>query len=320
MSVPDVLVRRYGTDAVSTHATSALFWGDTSAGVAYADTGSAWIGIGAPLAPADRRRAIAERFIAAARLAGRRACFFGVEDARFATSLKRLELGLQSMYAPADWHRAVSKHRSLREQLRRARAKGVTVRRVSHHELASPGAPLRVAAEALVAEWLRTRRMEPLGFVVDITPFRNVDAHIYLAAEVHGQLVAFVSVAPIEARRGWLIEDMVRAHSAPNGSTEALLAGVFEAVADADMVTLGLAPLAGAAFWQRFARWLGRPLYNFEGLHRFKSRLHPPVWIPVFLVCPRHTPSAIAVVDCLRAFANGSLARFVANTLMRRPN
>ncbi len=65
--------------------------------------------------------------------------------------------------------------RSLREQLRRARAKGLAVREVVASELAE-GAPLRGRIEALVERWLATRRMAPMGFLVAVELFSFAEA------------------------------------------------------------------------------------------------------------------------------------------------
>ena len=78
-----------------------------------------------------------------------------------------LRTGDQPVWPPADWSAALGGSRSLREQLRRARAKGVSVRAVAPGELAD-GAPLRAAVEQLIARWLRSRTMAPMGFLVQV--------------------------------------------------------------------------------------------------------------------------------------------------------
>jgi phosphatidylglycerol lysyltransferase len=64
---------------------------------------------------------------------------------------------------------------------------------------------------------------------------------------------------------------------------------------------------------------LGRPLYDFAGLHAFKAKLAPSRWEPVYVTCPRGVPPALAVLDALRAFAGGSLAAFALRTLLSGP-
>ena len=63
----------------------------------------------------------------------------------------------------------------------------------------------------------------------------------------------------------------------------------------------------------------GGALYDFDGLYRFKRRLHPGGWEPVWLCYPEGEPAIVHVLDGLRAFAGGSLVRFGARTVARHP-
>jgi phosphatidylglycerol lysyltransferase len=321
------LLRDHGTDAVSFQSLeSGLSWwrdepppAGTGAALAYTDTGRSWIGVGTPLAPAgDRARAIA-RFIAAARAQRRRPVFFGVEDTGAFDRLPRIQLGLQSVLNARDWSETLRASHRLREQLRRAGAKGVTTRVVRPEELAD-GAPLRVEVDRLTLAWLATRPMEPLGFLVAVEPFHLPDAHLYLVAERGGTVVQFLSAVPIYGRSGWLLEDMLRSPAAPNGTTELLINTVMDAVDGRAWVTPGLTPLSGAVpQWLRWVSAITRPLYDFAGLRRFRARLHPARWDPVWLIWDRGA-SVPVVIDVLRAFADGRLIRFACRSLVRHPN
>ncbi len=293
----------------------------TGAIVAYTDTGRSWIAAGRPLAAAQLVQPAAERFAEAARRAGRRAAFFCVEDLAPFARFRRLRIGLQSELDPDAWASTLRRSRHLREQVRRARAKGVRVRRVHPDELVH-GAPLRAALERLARTWLATRAMEPMGFLVSVELFHQPDAHIYLIAERHhAAVVQCLSAVPIPGRRGWLLEDMLRSPDAPNGTTELILDHFFREVGDrAHVVTPGLTPLAGdVPWWLRAAAIVMRPLYDFEGLRRFRARLSPQRWAPVWLVWDRG-PAALVLLDVFRAFANGRLVRFAWRSLTQHPN
>src|SRR5262249_53679553 len=89
---------------------------------------------------------------------------------------------------------------------------------------------------------------------------------------------------------------------------------------DVGFATTGLVPLAGAVpGWMRTIGKVGRALYDFDGLYRFKQRLHPPAWEPVWLYHPEGELAAVHVVDGLRAFAGGELFRFAARTVVGPP-
>lgn len=272
--------------------------------VAYVDTGGAWVVAGTPIAPPRTRATLAARFVQRAHAAGRRVCFFSV-DAAFAAEagLDALPIGEEPEWDPRAWPTLLRSARRLREQLRRARAKGVTVRLVAAREVAE-GTALRV------------------GFLVDLHPFEFPGEHVYAVAERHGEIVGFAAAVPIHARDGYLLEDLLRTDEAPNGTSELLVDAVFRAIAErgARHVTLGLAPLSGEVppVLATIAR-LGRSLYDFQGVRAFKARLRPHAWSRVFLAYPEGQGALAAVHDTLRAFATGGFVRFGLASLRRRP-
>lgn len=314
-------VRRFGRDVVAWQGleSECEYWFAADACVAYVDTGSAWVAAGSPWCDSERLNEAAQQFVAAAMAMGRRACFFGVEQPTEFAGQAAMLLGEQPIFVPARWPETVARHSRLKEQLRRARAKGVVVRRVEACEL-TEGAPLRAELDAIVAAWLLTRHLEPMDFLVALEPFSFAEDHRYYVAARAGRVIAFTSLVPVPARGGWLVEDTCRSGGVPNGTTELLLdAAMRDACRDA-FVSLGLAPLSGrVAPVLRLARAIGAPLFPFASLRAFKRRLHPCAWESVWLV---HSPGrrVSAVVDSLRAFARGSLLRFGVRSILRRPS
>lgn len=297
----------------------------TGACVAYVDTSRAWVAACSPLVDAEPDTCSRElpraaaRFVDAARAGGRRACFFASEGPAHG-GLSRLLIGEQPIFRPREWVHDLARHRRLREQLRRARAKGVRVRRVPSTELAE-GAALRVAIERLSDDWLRARHIEPMGFLVALEPFRAPFEHRYFVAELGGRAVGFLSAVPIGRRNAWLVEDVVRGTGAPNGTTETLIVALMREVEGSEYVTLGLTPLSGALAWPLcVVRWVSRPLFDFQGLRAFRDRLHPQEWQPVWLGYPPGASPLVAVIDSLRAFARGSLFGFALRSLVRHPS
>lgn len=319
-------IQRYGTDAVAFQGLEPGLsaWLDepprTAAAVAYCDTGSAWVAAGGPHTVPEERAAAAQRFAEAAAAAGKRAALFCVDGEPEWPGFERLLLGEQPVWDPAEWPAVMRRYKKLREQVRRARAKGVRVRRVAAAELTA-GSPLRAAVEAMAETWLASRAMEPMGFLVTLAPFVAAAEHRYYLAERDGRPVAFLSLVPVPARRGWLFEDLLR-DAAPNGTSELLIDLAMRELAEAGAryATYGLAPLSGEVpRWMRAVAEVARPLYDFRGLHRFKQRLHPQRWERVWMCYPRGRPAAVHLVDALRAFAPGGLVRFAAVTTARHP-
>ena len=318
------LLKRHGWNATSFQILEPGFrywFDDDDACVGYVDTGRAWVAAGAPIAPRERLVEVTERFAAAAKAARRRVCCFATE-LRFAdTGWAALRIGDQPSWAPADWDAVVRKRASLREQLRRARAKGVRVREVSRAELA-PGQPLRAEVDRLIARWLASRPIAPMGFLVQVDPFAFPEERRYFIAERDGGAVGFLGIIPIYTRDGWFFEDFLRDPSAPNGTVELLVDAGMRAAAAAGIpyVTLGLVPLSGdVGPWLRTARRLGKALYDFDGLRAFKAKLEPRAWDPIFLSYPASGNGFVAIADVLKAFARGGLLRFGLETFLRGP-
>ncbi len=318
------LVLELGTDAMSFLAVESgmkhwLAGEGRAACVAYVDTRTAWVAACGPIAGAAERAGIALEFVEAASARGRRACFFATGRLD-SDRLSHLLIGEQPIFRPADWLRELPRRRRLREQLRRARAKGVRARRLQTEELAEESA-LRREVDRLGSEWLAGRHLEPMGFLVAVEPFHHPEEHRYFVAEHRGRIIAFLSAVPIGPRRAWLIEDVFRAPDAPNGTTETLIHALMHDVEDAEYVTAGLAPLSGPVSPPlRIARWLSRPLFDFAGLRAFRERMHPHAWEPVWLAYPRGQSTTLHLIDSLRAFARGSLTSFAARSLLRHPS
>jgi phosphatidylglycerol lysyltransferase len=320
------LLRRHGWNATSFQILepgfSYWFEGDDAC-VAFLDTGGAWVAAGAPIAEPDRAPSAALAFVAAAAAHGRRACFFGTED-RFAGAVPfaAIRVGEQPVWDPAAWDEVLRGTRSLREQIRRARAKGVDVRPFDPHLFAQPDSGPRATVERLVARWEAARPMPPMGFLVQLHLHTELAERRFFTAAQGDELCGFLSMVPVFARRGWFVEDLVRLPEAPNGTAELLIDAAMRAAAadGSGYLTLGLAPLGGAVGpWLRIARRTGGPLYDFRGVHAFKAKLRPQSWAPIFISYPRSQLGVTTVYDALGAFARGGLLRFGLRTLLRRP-
>ncbi|HSZ83412.1 MAG TPA: DUF2156 domain-containing protein, partial [Polyangia bacterium] len=322
------LLKRHGWNATSFQMLEPGFryWFDGDACVGYVDTGAAWIAASAPVTTDEALAPAASRFVDAARAAGRRAAFFATEE-RFARdpalpALAALRIGEQPVWDPSAWTATVRATRSLREQLRRARAKGVTVRALPAAELVDAGGATRRAVDALIARWSQAHPMPPMGFLVAVHAYEHLDERRCFVAERSGRVVGFLAAVPVYARGGWLFEDLLRDPAAPNGTAELLVEAAMTAAAaeGSRYVTLGLVPLAGPLPpWLRLARRSGGGLYDFEGLRAFKAKLRPASWVSIYLSYPASQGVAPSVRDVLTAFARGGLLRFGVATLVRAP-
>ncbi|HEU4883950.1 MAG TPA: DUF2156 domain-containing protein [Longimicrobium sp.] len=297
----------------------------------FVDTPGCRVVAGAPVSAPERLRAVAAELEAAARERGRRVCYFAAghrleEMLRASPDHSRVLLGAQPVWDPARWRGAVESHASLRAQLNRARNKGVTV-----EEWPAERAMHSPELRRCVAEWLSTRGLPPLHFMVEPDLLgRLFDRRVFVARR-GGAPAGFVVSSPVPARQGWLIEQWVRGDRAPNGTTELMIDTAVRSLAadGARYVTLGLSPLSRHAptdapanpAWLRLAlEWLrlhGNRFYNFQGLDSFKAKLRPDGWEPIYAIgnTPRFSPRVLYAIAT--AFSAGSPLTLIGRALTR---
>src|SRR5690606_2274195 len=122
---------------------------------------------GAPVCAVERLTAVHEEFAAASRAGRARICYFGAghrleEELRTRSKRSVVLLGAQPVWNPADFAGIVGSHASLRAQLHRARNKQVAVTEWPAERVRAEPALARV-----LAEWLATRGLPPLSFLVE---------------------------------------------------------------------------------------------------------------------------------------------------------
>jgi phosphatidylglycerol lysyltransferase len=277
---------------------------------------------GAPVCRPERLAAVAAEFEAEAGAGGERVCYFCAQERlealyRGSRTHSMVLLGAQPVWEPGRWAAVVGGKGSLRAQFNRARNKGVTV-----EEWPARAAQDSPELRACLSEWLATRGLPPLHFLVEPETLSRLKGRRTFVASRGGGVVGFLVASPIPARKGWLVEQNVRGRCAPNGTAELLLDVVARAAAadGAEYLTLGLSPLCNRAdrdpkgnpLWLRtLLGWMrahGRRFYNFEGLEKFKSKFLPERWEPVYAVSNERHFSPLTLYAVAAAFSGGSPA------------
>jgi len=286
---------------------------------------------GAPVCARERLADVATEFEQAALRDGRRVCYFGAEARleslyRGAHTHSMVLLGAQPAWRPRNWREIVSRHASLRAQFNRARNKSVSV-----NEWPSSQAAGHPALQDCLREWLATRGLPPMHFLVEPQTLERLADRRVFVAERKGRVVGFLVASPIPRRNGWLIEQIIRGHGAPNGTAELMIDAAIRVMAEeeSEYVTLGLSPLSQRAaisreenpLWLRWSlSWVrahGRRFYNFDGLDAFKTKFQPERWDPVFAIfnAPHFSPAALYAIA--GAFTKGAPIRAVAIALLK---
>jgi phosphatidylglycerol lysyltransferase len=287
---------------------------------------------GAPVCGADDLPEVVAAFEDEARASRQRVCYFGAE-ARLAEVLAvrgpfdRVLLGAQPVWDPSAWPDRLAQKPSLRAQVARARNKGVETALWSRTELAA-GEP---ELHRCLREWLASRGLPPLHFLVEPETLGHLEDRRLFVASRGGRVIAFLLASPIPARRGWLIEQIVRGCAAVNGTSELLLDTAFRALAaeGAAVVTLGLAPLSRRAvlpppehrwtirFVLGWVRRHGRRFYDFDGLDAFKAKLLPDSWEPVWAITSEPRVTLRTLYGIAGAFSGTSPLLFLARGAIR---
>ena len=297
------LVVRYGWNATSYQILNPgielWFSSQNRAVVGYTRRAGMLLAAGAPVCADDEIASVCDEFETFARGAGHRVCYVCAEDrirevlaqsSRHAT----IALGAQPVWNPHSWPKVIQDRASLRAQLNRAANKGVVVEAVS-----GPQAAANVELRRVLREWVGTRSLPPLHFLVEPNVLDGVlTDRMVLVARQQGKPVAFLVASPMRRREGYLVELLARSPRAPNGSSELLIDAAMRrfAAEGCRYATLGLVALAHAAgreihnnpAWLRtlmyFARAHANRFYNFRGLEHFRVKMSPERWDMVYAI------------------------------------
>ncbi len=273
---------------------------------------------GAPVCALEDLPQVAAEFERESRSKGDAVVYFGAEqrlDSFYAdsTTHSRIQLGAQPVWHPSAWAPIIACHSSLRAQLNRARNKHVRV------ELWNADvAEQNPALQKCLREWLTTRGLPPLHFLVEPETLGHLrDRKVFVAVRGDSP-VGFLVASPIPARNGWLTEQFVRGFDAPNGTAELMIDAAMRWMAEsgAEYATLGLAPLSTRAgdeqpeslALQLGFKWVrahGRRFYNFGGLDAFKAKFCPERWEAVYAIASEHHFSVTSLYAIASAFTNG---------------
>jgi phosphatidylglycerol lysyltransferase len=286
---------------------------------------------GAPVCGLPDLEEVIREFESEAELGHEAVCYFGAEARmREFTGPRReytmVALGAQPFWTAESFIDAFSDNASLRAQLNRARNKGIEVNEWSQ-DRAGKDPDLRRCLD----DWIQTRGLPPLHFLVEPETLSALDGRRIFVAERKGRAIGFTVLSPVPQRNGYLTEQFVRGHEAPNGTVEL---GLFSAISLAKeegstYITMGIVPLSqhgqpateSNPNWLRILmRWVrahGRRFYNFDGLDSFKSKFQPDGWEPIYAISKEPQFSFRTLYAIAAAFGNCSPGLMVLKGLKK---
>lgn len=307
------------------------FGPDGGSVVGYVSSGKVRVVAGAPVCIFKDLETVAAEFERATALESKHVCYFGAEG-RLESLFRDTDdhsfvlLGAQPVWRPRAWSDIVSRHSSLRAQLNRARNKGVTITEW----------PIKKARNNpdlydCLTSWLASKGLPPLHFVIEPETLDRLESRRIFVAQVNDKVAAFLVLSPVPTRNGWLTEQFPHMPGAPNGTVELMMDNAIRKLADdgCDYITLGLSPLSRRAKIKPFDNpmWLsillawmrkhGQRFYNFDGLDRFKSKLMPELWEPVFAISNEPEFSGETMWSIAKAFTENKPFQVIGQGLVK---
>lgn len=196
-----------------------------------------------------------------------------------------LRVGTCGYFRLPEWKPAGDRAKKVRAGVNQARGAGITVK--LYDPLSENDPQIRLEIEQLCQQWLASREINALGWLLELNPFALAEHKRYfLARNADGRLEGLLACSPFAARRGWYLEDLLRRQESPRGVSELLVVEALRHLAaeGAALATLGTSPLADVKPEGQF-NWLARLLhflyeyfdafYHFKQLHRFKAKFAP---------------------------------------------
>ncbi len=286
---------------------------------AYVEYAGTRIVAGSPVCTFERLQSAVEEFETDSSAIGLHVCYFASEGRLESVLAPRAgyavtQLGAQPVWNPHALVERIAEKSSLRGQIHRASNKGIRVEEWSPMK-ATDNSTLR----DLLEEWLATRGLPSLHFLVEPETLSSLEDRRIFVALRGGEAVGFLNASPIPGRHGWLVEQFVRGTNAPNGTVELMLRHAAEVFAAEGYkyLTLGLSPLTDQArtaiheasptirFLLHWAKAHGKRFYDFEGLEFFKTKFEPDYWEPIYAISnePKFSLHALYAIAC--AFTKG---------------
>jgi phosphatidylglycerol lysyltransferase len=286
---------------------SFLFSSSGNSFLMYAKRGRSWIALFDPVGPYEEWSELIWRFVELADEHAGRAAFYQIKPENLTlyldAGLRVVKVGEEACIYLQQFSLEGSQRYSLRQALKRAEREGVSFQILSPRMVCQEQQILRQISES----WLANHRGAERGFSVAAFEPRFVTAQSAALSCQHGKPIAFVTFMTTDQRTEATIGLMRQVPGAPPYTMEFMFTKLaLELKAqELQMLSLGMAPLAGIARpplssrWNRIAGLLwerGGPIYNFRGLRSFKSKFRP-AWEPRYLAASGAMGPYISLAD-----------------------
>ena len=246
------LVHTYGLNRLAPYSlqeAKALFFNATrTAGLAYRVAGEVAVALGDPIGPPGEVPGVLDEVLHFCRARGWHPAFYQVLPALAplyrARGFKLMKIGEDAVLDLPTFTLSGKRMANVRHSVTHAERAGL---RVHVCRLAEVGEELRTQLAAISRAWLSGKMSAEMGF--SMGTFGEVldeETLVAIALDEQGTAWAFITLVPVPARRGWMLDLMRRRVGAPGGAMELLIARTAEYLHERGDQTfsLSLAPLA----------------------------------------------------------------------------
>lgn len=303
--------------------------------IVYSEFGRVWLAAADPLVSSVNLPILCENFLQAAHERHRIVAFVPTTE-RFAAAAVKLgmsamKIGAAPYFDLSEWNPRGNAAKKMRSGVNQATRAGVQIKLVETIDT-----DFRQEAAELCLSWLQSRpAATTFGWLLALDPFLHAEHKQLVAArDGAGRLIGLVAASPIPARKGWYIEDVLRAPDAPQGTADLLVVSTLQHLKSvgAELATLGTAPLASEGddtistrdhiLFLRALQTVSRrfsTFYNFEGIRIFKAKFVPTRWESEYVLIQRGAMMPPRVAHAmLRAIVPGGLKQLLARKALRK--
>ncbi len=285
-----------------------LFGGADSSewGIAYRVIGRHAPALGDPFGAPDAVPDAVAAFVAHCKRHGWTPAFYQVTpdylDAYRLAGLNSVKVGEDAQVGLEDFSLAGKRFKNLRNDLRRVEKSGVVLE--TYGPDAPPPAEVIAEMSAISEGWRQAHRAKEGSFAMggfDPESALFHESRTFAARDTDTErMLAFATFVPVFGEgkmQGWTLDLMRRRGDALHGVMDFLIISAAQQFAQegASLLSLGLSPLAGAddpaeaaavSHVRRFLFTRLNRVYNFQGLHTFKSKFATR-WEPRYLIYRR---------------------------------
>lgn len=297
--------------------------------IAYLKSGRSCLAIGDPICSEKDFTEIVGEFVNFCQKQKLKAIFLAstpqTRDLFKQSGLDWLKIGTEGIFDLNKYNFQGGKMKDLRRFISHARKLGIKVRRLQSNDQNKFNQVRNISRN-----WLATRRIKSLSFLLNLNPLNELTERIIFTAEDKNQVVAFLSCSPIYGRQGYYLEDFIKVKNAPKGVSELLF---YEAInylktVDCQMVTLGPALLSNLQptdnpRYRQFNTWLRlffkkvSTFYNFKGIYNFKARFKPSHWEDVYICFYPPRLKRSMFLDIIKAFSPEGLTEIIISKIKK---